>query len=486
MKKLSFIAIAIFSMLLASCGGNKTQQEKKTLTLYCAAGIKKPIEKLAKEYTDKYQVNIDIQYGGSGTLLSSLQVSNKGDLYLAGEKSYLDIAREKNLVDEVQPLASMRPMIIVHKSNPKNIKGLDDLLREDVNVSLGNPGTAAVGKLTQIMFERKGQWDELKEKTKVFKPTVCELVLDVNLGALDACIGWDITAKQYKDVETVEIKEAEDLVSTVEIGVLKTCKQPTEALKFIRFLSSKEFGNKTFADFGFTPVEGDDWAEKPKIVLFSGGVNRLAVEPIIQKFEEREGVEFTRVYNGCGILVAQIKAGNMPDAYLTCDTSFMAQVDPLFDNIQDVTTTKIIIITQLGNPKGIKTLADLAGKGLKVGSCNPEQSALGAIVKNMLTKMNLWNKIYPNICSQTPTADLLVNQLRTGALDAAIVYISNVTKVKDKVNIVYLEGPDDSAVQNYGIVKESNNRWVMKRFFEALHSAEAVESYSANGMNVIQ
>lgn len=486
MKKLSFIAIAIFSMLLASCGGNKTQQEKKTLTLYCAAGIKKPIEKLAKEYTDKYQVNIDIQYGGSGTLLSSLQVSNKGDLYLAGEKSYLDIAREKNLVDEVQPLASMRPMIIVHKSNPKNIKGLDDLLREDVNVSLGNPGTAAVGKLTQIMFERKGQWDELKEKTKVFKPTVCELVLDVNLGALDACIGWDITAKQYKDVETVEIKEAEDLVSTVEIGVLKTCKQPTEALKFIRFLSSKEYGNKTFAEFGFTPVEGDDWAEKPKIVLFSGGVNRLAVEPIIQKFEEREGVEFTRVYNGCGILVAQIKAGNMPDAYLTCDTSFMAQVDPLFDNIQDVTTTKIIIITQLGNPKGIKTLADLAGKGLKVGSCNPEQSALGAIVKNMLTKMNLWNKIYPNICSQTPTADLLVNQLRTGALDAAIVYISNVTKVKDKVNIVYLEGPDDSAVQNYGIVKESNNRWVMKRFFEALHSAEAVESYSANGMNVIQ
>ena len=215
-------------------------------------------------------------------------------------------------------------------------------------------------------------------------------------------------------------------------------------------------------------------------------MNRLAVEPVIQKFEEREGVEFTRVYNGCGILVAQIKAGTMPDAYLTCDTSFMAQVSPLFDNIEDVTTTKIIIITQLGNPKGIKTFADLTKKGLKVGSCNPEQSALGAIVKNMLVKQQLWDKILPNICSQTPTADLLVNQLRTGALDAAIVYISNVTKVKDKVNIVYLQGPDDSAVQNYGIVKKSNNRWVMKRFLEALHSEEAAESYSINGMNVIK
>lgn len=486
MKKFNFIAVAIFAILLLSCSGGNTKQDEKTLTLYCAAGIKKPIEKLVKEYTEKYNVNIDIQYGGSGTLLSNLQLSDKGDLYLAGEKSYLDIAKEKNLVDEIQPLASMRPVIIVHKSNPKNVSGLDDLLREDLKVSLGNPGSAAVGKLTQIMFERKGKWDELKEKTKVFKPTVCELVLDVNIGSLDACIGWDITARQYKDVEIVEIPEASDLASTVEIGVLKTCKQPAEALKFIRFISSKEFGNKAFAEFGFTPVEGDNWAERPKIVLFSGGVNRLAVEPVIQKFEEREGVEFTRVYNGCGILVAQIKTGTMPDAYLTCDTSFMAQVDQLFDNIEDVTTTKIIIITQLGNPKGIKTFADLTKKGLKVGSCNPEQSALGAIVKNMLEKQKLWDKILPNICSQTPTADLLVNQLRTGALDAAIVYISNVTKVKDKVNIVYLQGPDDSAVQNYGIVKKSNNRWVMKRFLEALHSQEAVESYNINGMNVIQ
>ena len=483
MKKLSLFAFALCALVFASCGGNNQKKEEKSLTLYCAAGIKKPVSELAKEYTKKYGVAIDIQYGGSGTLLSNLQVSKKGDLYLAGEESYLQTAREKNLVAEIQPLATMRPMIVVHKGNPKKIAKIEDFLRDDVKVSIANPEVAAVGIITRDLFTKLGKWEALQEKTKVFKPTVNELVLDVNLGAIDACIAWNTMASQFKDVETIEIDSEANLASLIEIGVLNSTTQPQEALKFVRYLSSKDFGNPVFAKYGFHPVEGDAWAEKPNIVLFSGGVNRLAVEPVIQNFEKREGIEVTRVYNGCGILVAQIKAGNIPDAYLTCDRSFMDMVSSKFDNIQDITDTKIIIITQKGNPKGIKTLKDLSAKGLRVGSCNPEQSALGYIVKGILEKQNLWNQILPNICSQTPTADLLVNQLRTGALDAALVYISNVTKVKDKVDIIFL---DDSAVQNYGIVKTSNNRWIMKRFLEALHSQEAVESYKNNGMTVIE
>src|SRR5256885_9955496 len=43
---------------------------------------------------------------------------------------------------------------------------------------------------------------------------------------------------------------------------------------------------------------------------------RPAIEETIQDFERREGVSVTRVYNGCGILVAAMRAGDRPDAYL--------------------------------------------------------------------------------------------------------------------------------------------------------------------------
>ncbi|MEE8171243.1 MAG: hypothetical protein V3T70_11915, partial [Phycisphaerae bacterium] len=40
-----------------------------TLTLYCAAGIRPPVEAAARRYFDEFGVRVAIQYGGSGTLL---------------------------------------------------------------------------------------------------------------------------------------------------------------------------------------------------------------------------------------------------------------------------------------------------------------------------------------------------------------------------------------------------------------------------------
>ncbi len=56
---------------------------------------------------------------------------------------------------------------------------------------------------------------------------------------------------------------------------------------------------------------------------------RPAIEQTIAEFERREGVKVTRVYNGCGILVAQMKAGEVPDAYFACDSEFMNQVNDI-------------------------------------------------------------------------------------------------------------------------------------------------------------
>lgn len=458
---------------------------EKSLLLYCAAGIQQPVAELAEMYSDQYNVTVNIQYGGSGTLLSNLQIAQRGDLYLAGDNSFLDIAKEKGLVKEVQPLAQMLPVIIVKKGNPRDITDISDLKRYDVKISIGNPETTAIGTLFKTMCEQRGEWLDIKANARVFKPTVNEMAADVEIGSIDACIGWDATVMLYDNLEAISIGTDESLLRTVEVGVLNYSREPTEALKFLRFLSSPEFGNPTFEKHGFKPIKGDSWSENPKVVLLSGGMNRLAVEPTIQRFEEREGVEITRIYNGCGVLVAQIKAGTKLDAYLTCDTSYLTQVEPMFKDINTLTETKIIIITQKGNPKKINNLADLRKAGLKIGVCNPEQSALGYLVQKLLQQRGLAESVNKNVCSQTPTADMLVNQLQIGALDAALVYISNVTLVKDKLEIIDIDGAGNSAVQNYGIVKKSNNGWMMKRLLEELSTERSVYSFRKNGMMFI-
>ena len=90
------------------------------------------------------------------------RVAQVGDLYLAGDATFIEIAREQGLLAESIPLATMRPVIATAKGNPKGIRSARGLVREDVHVALGNPDAASVGKQTRIALTRAGLWDELE------------------------------------------------------------------------------------------------------------------------------------------------------------------------------------------------------------------------------------------------------------------------------------------------------------------------------------
>jgi len=472
--------LLIIMILLNSCNQHTNEQ---SLVLYCAAGIKPPIEKLAKDYEQKFGVRIDIQYGGSGTLLSSLRISNTGDLFLAADESYILEAEKLGLVGETQPLAEISPVIAVKKGNLKKIFGLDDFLRDDVLFSLGNPGAASIGKYTKQILEEHNRWEEIREKVTVLKPTVSDVANDIRIGSVDAGIIWDAMINQWDDLEMVPSELFKNYSKKVTLGVLNSSRQPTEALKFLRYVSSLEFGNPEFGRTGYKLVKGDHWEEKPTILLYSGGVNRIAIEPTIQSFEKREGIRIERVYNGCGILVSQIKAGQRPDAYLTCDITFMDQVQEHFVDVENVSNTLILIAVKSGNPKNVTGLQDLLKEDMRIGVCNPQQSALGALVKKLLEGKGIWDELQPNIYSQTPTADLLVNQLRTGSLDAVIVYEANVAQVRDKVTTIAINDPLAIALQNFGIGRNTSHYWLLSRLFKNLTAESSKENYLNNGFH---
>src|SRR6185295_18806017 len=122
------------------------------LIVYCAAGLKPPIERAAREYEKLYGGSIQVQYGGSGTLLSNLRVSRRGDLFLAADQSYLDIARTNGLVDEIVPLAYLTPVLAVRKSNPKRLSSMQDLVTRNATLAFANPEAAAIGKVTRDLL----------------------------------------------------------------------------------------------------------------------------------------------------------------------------------------------------------------------------------------------------------------------------------------------------------------------------------------------
>ncbi|MDA0839468.1 MAG: molybdate ABC transporter substrate-binding protein, partial [Planctomycetota bacterium] len=297
----SIVLVAFFLFLLVP-NQEEPQNYKDGLVFYCAAGIQKPVSEVAEEYQKIYGVPVQLQYEGSGTLLSKIAVAQRGDIYLAADSSYIDLAREKGLVAESITLAHLHPVIAVQKGNPKKITGVADLIREDVRTALANPDAASVGKLTRKLLTESGEWEQVKVAAKVFKPTVNEVANDIKIGTVDAGIIWDSTAGQYAELEAVEVPLFQEAVKTITVAILKSSKNPQAALRFCRYLGARDRGLKNFKKWGFAPIEGDKWAETPELVLYSGGVNRVAIQETVKDFQQREGVKISTVYNGCGIL----------------------------------------------------------------------------------------------------------------------------------------------------------------------------------------
>ncbi len=455
--------------------------EGRPLLLFCAAGVKQPVEAAAREYEQAFGVRVQLQYGGSGTLLSNLRVTQTGDLFLAADESYMKSARELGLLAEMIPLARQRPVVAVGRGNPRHIRTFEDLLRADVRVAMANPDAASIGRTVRALLQQAGRWAALEKRVTVFKPTVNDVANDVKIGSVDVGIVWDATARQYPELELVTLPLFDAAAETITIGVLKSSSQPAAAMRFARYLGAPDKGLKQFQKFFYEPVAGDAWAESPEIVLFSGAMLRPGLEKTLKEFEQREGCRITTVYNGCGILVAQMRAGQRPDAYFSCDTSFMNSVADLYLDPANVVDNHLMIIVQKGNPKGIHTAQDLTRPGLRVGLPHHEKSAMGNIAWKMLVQLNLYDALGPNLKVESPTADFLINQIRTGSLDAIIACRSNWTGVREYLDAVPIDHPLARLTQPYAVGRATRYKHMMARLRDALTDATSRERFEAEG-----
>ena len=468
---------------LASIVTGDVDRSNQTLLMYCAAGIRKPVEAVAREYEQRYGVKIELDFAGSGTLLSKIRAAHGGDIYLAADITYMDTAREYELIEEVIPLASQHVVIAVSKDNPKGIRGLDDLLREDVRVSLGDPQAAAISKVTKKLLSgsKKFSWDRLWQAKTIARQTVNEIANDIKIGAADAGIVWDATAGQYPELEAVMVDVFQQHPKQIALAILRGTSAPSRALHFARYLSARDRGLSHFDRFGYDAVKGDKWAEKPEIKVFAGGLNRPAIQDTIRQFEQREGVTVLDSYNGCGILVGQIKIGSVPDMYFACDISFMTQVDVYFPSPQDISSTEMVIVVARDNPHHIQHLKDLTKQDLKVGLCHSQKSALGALTKRLLEKHGLWDAVYKNVKDTPATADRLIEHVVFGSLEAVVAYRANTILQQDKLTVLAIDDPLANAVQPIAVSTQSQFPYLTARLVRSIRSAQSREKFQQLG-----
>lgn len=481
--RLAFVGSVGLAALLAGLLAWEPAAEpgRGPLLLYCAAGVKGPVEAAARAYFEECGVRIEPQYGNSSSILANAAVSRRGDLFIPADDTFIQAARSRELIDEVLPLASMRPVLAVRKGNPLKIASLNDLLAGRARIAMADPDAAAVGKLVRETLMREGRWEALRGRVTVSVPTVPEVAAGISVGSVDAGFVWDANVAQFPGLEAVPLAELLAARAAISVAILRSSGDPAAALRFARFLSARDRGQMHFAKSGFRSAGGDAWSERPELRILAGAMLRPAIEAAIAAFEEREGARVTRVYNGCGILVAQMKAGDRPDLYFACDNSFLAEVKEHFQAPREISTNQLVILVKKGNPLGVKTLRDLAKPGVRAGVGHEQQCALGALTEQALRFEKLYEAVNRNIKVRKPTGDNLVNDLRTGALDAVVVYISNAAGAGDTVEAYPVEVPCAVATQPVAVGRESRYAALAERLVDSFRTRASRERFRREG-----
>ncbi len=210
--------------------------------------------------------------------------------------------------------------------------------------------------------------------------------------------------------------------------------------------------------------------EGKTITAFCGAASKPAMEEAARIFTEKTGIKVYLNFGGSGTVLSQMKIAKEGDLYIPGSQDFMVIAER--ERIVDSGSVEIIaylipsIVVHPGNPRNIRTLADLAKPGIKVGIGNPESVCLGLYAFEILESAGLLEAVGKNIVTYAESCEKAATLVALKSVDAIIGWDvfpawnpgtmqAVPLKVEQLPRIAYVP----VAISNFSKDKESANRF---------------------------
>jgi len=251
------VVCALFAAGCASTSNPGTQTATVTtpagaqsaIIVFAGAGLKAPLDEIGPAFTQKYGIPVQYNYGGAGTLVSQMNLTKKGDVFIPGSTVEFQTAKDQGLVTTNQLVAYHVPVIAVQKGNPKQITSLADFAKPGLKVALGDANATAIGKAGTKMFKKLNITAAVEKNVVTRTPTINELTVIMNLGQADAAI---LTLDQIDatKVDAITIPLSDNAVLITPVGATTFTQNTDAANKFVAYVASDE-GKAFFAKHNF-------------------------------------------------------------------------------------------------------------------------------------------------------------------------------------------------------------------------------------------
>lgn len=198
------------------------------LVVYAAAALRGVLEDAGPAYERSSGLAVERRYGNSQSVLSGL-VLGDGDVFLPADDSYIADARDRMLIDDSTPLASMKAVVVLRP-------GLADYT-DRLTLVQANPDAAAIGRRTRAVLRARGHWDSVAARTKASVGTVTDVATAVQLGTADAGVVWDAVATRFPALTVTRPPEFDGITASVAAAVVTTSRRKADARRFIQHLA---------------------------------------------------------------------------------------------------------------------------------------------------------------------------------------------------------------------------------------------------------
>ncbi|MEO6707406.1 MAG: substrate-binding domain-containing protein [Ginsengibacter sp.] len=200
------------------------------------------------------------QIKGGSLTIGNMRITLKPDVYTAGKSRIMQMLAN---FSDTAAYAYNQLSIMVQKGNPKNIKGLKDLGKSNIRVSMPNPEWEGIGKRIEEAYVKAGgerlRLSIMNNKVKDGSTFLTHIhhrqsPMRILYNESDAAPVWFSETKYqqmlHHPVEMVAIPQSENITATYMAGLMKNAPHEKAAKAFMTFLASST-AKAIYRKFGF-------------------------------------------------------------------------------------------------------------------------------------------------------------------------------------------------------------------------------------------
>ena len=233
-----FVAFAASEAGAKAFRDNHYQVPGQKVRVGCGSSMRPMLEDLAARFQEETGREVLCNYGGSGTVLLQIEESREGDVFVCHDP-FAYTCETRNLSERWHTIAYLEPTLAVAAGNPKNVEGLADLLRADLQIGLPHRDYSTRGQILWLMLKKAGFADALSRR-KFFESRTHDLINQLKLNTVDIAVLWDAPVKEMPEFKAIPVEEKYKVDAVTSATTGKTYSMKRVKVTAVRLTFSKE------------------------------------------------------------------------------------------------------------------------------------------------------------------------------------------------------------------------------------------------------